>query len=76
MIVEQTNLYSTQKHSKCINTNINEMLKFIGMHIHMDLVNLPAYTLYWSQSLRYPPIADVMPLKRFEALKRRLQYNL
>ena len=72
MIVEQTNLYSTQKHSKCINTNIDEMLKFFGMHIHMGLVNLPAYTLYWSQSLRYPPIADVMPLKRFEALKRSL----
>ena len=32
-------------------------------------MNLPAYTLYWSQSLGYPPIADVMPLKRFEALK-------
>ena len=72
MIVEQTNLYSTQKHIKCINTNIDKMLKFFGMHIHMGLVNLPAYTLFWSQSLRYPPIADVMPLKRFEALKRSL----
>ena len=72
MIVEQTNLYSTQKHSKCINTNIDGMLKFFGMHIHMGLANLPAYALYWSQSLRYPPIADVTPLKRFEALKRSL----
>ena len=45
MIVEQTNLYSTQKQIKCINTNIDEMLKFFGMHIHMGLEFACIYTI-------------------------------
>ena len=70
MIVDQTNLYSTQKHGKCVNTNANEMRRFFGMHLLMGIVKLPAYTLYWSNNVRYPPVADVMLLKRFESLKR------
>lgn len=42
------------------------------MHILMGVVNLPAYTLYWSNELRYASIANVMSLKRFEFLKRSL----
>jgi len=38
----------------------------------MGVVNLPAYTLYWSNELRYASIANVMSLKRFEFLKRSL----
>ena len=69
LIVEQTKLYSTQQHGKNIKTNVDEMLKFFGMHMHMGLVNLRA-SLYWSQDHIYSAIVDVMPLKRFEALKR------
>ena len=31
---------------------------------------MPRYDYYWSRELRYGPIADVMPLKRFEQLRR------
>ena len=39
----------------------------------MDVVKLLAYTLYWSNELRYASIANVVSLKRFEFLKRSLQ---
>ena len=64
--VKQTNLYSTQNTGKCVNTNTNEMYKNIGIHILIGIVKLHVYTLYWSNNLKYSPIADAMPLKRFE----------
>ena len=72
LIVDQTNLYGTQKSGKCASTSKEEMLKFIGMHILMGIANFPSYIFYWSRRLRYPAIVDCMPLKRFEALRRYL----
>lgn len=40
----------------------------------MGVVALPAYTLYWSNELRFSSIADVMPRKRIEKLRRCLHY--
>ena len=40
----------------------------------MGIVKIPSYILYWSSNLRYGPIADVMPIKRFEQLKRSLHF--
>ena len=61
LVVEQTNLYSTQKSGTSINTTKPEMEQFIGMHLKMGLIQLPSYKLYWSQKMRYPAIADQMP---------------
>ena len=36
----------------------------------MGIIRMPRYEYYWSRELCYPPIADVMPLKRFEKLRR------
>ena len=69
LIVEQTNLYSTQKRFTSINTNKSEIEQFIGMQLKMGIVQLPSYKLYWSQQMRYPPVADVMPIKRYEKLR-------
>ena len=70
LIADNTNLYSTQKSGISVNTNRKEIEQFIGMHMKMGIVTLPSYALYWSNKLRYPPIADSMPLKSFEKLRR------
>lgn len=57
-----------------MNTNKNEVEQLIGMNMKMGIVHLPSYTLYWSTQMRYPAIADVMPLKRFEKLRRFLHF--
>ena len=67
LIAEQTNLYSVQKTGKSVKTSSDEIKKYIGMHLRMGIVHLPSYRMCWSSSMRYSPLADVMPLKRFEA---------
>lgn len=74
LVVEQTNLYSIKKTGQSVNTNRNEVEQLIGMNMKMGIVHLPSYTLYWSTQLRYSAIADVMPLKRFEKLRRFLHF--
>ena len=46
------------------------MEKFIGMHMKMGIIDLPSYILYWSNEMRYSVIADLMPLKRFQCIRR------
>ena len=46
------------------------MKSFIGMQIVVGIVRMLRYEYYWSRELRYPAVADVMPLKRFEQLRR------
>ena len=41
VVVENTNLYSVQRTTISINTSTDEIGFFIGMHILMDIVQLP-----------------------------------
>ena len=74
MVVEESNLYSTQKSGASMNTLNNEVEIFIGMHMKMGIIKLLSYKLYWSQKLRYPAIANQMSLKRFEKLRSNLHF--
>ena len=74
LVVEQTNLYSTQKTTSSESTTTEEIEKFIGMHMKMGVMRLPSYKMYWSQQMRYPAIADIMPLKRYVKLRSSLHF--
>ena len=67
-------MYSTQKVGSSSNTTNNETEQLIGMHLKMGVIRLPSYKMYWSQKLRYPAIADQMPLKRYEKLRSNLHF--
>ena len=69
-IVENTDLYLVQKCGKSVNTDSAEMKIFLGLHISMWIVQMPRYDAYWSLELRYPLLADAMPLKRYKQLRR------
>ena len=60
LLSEQTNLSSFQKKSKSINVSPGEIEQFIGIHMFMSIINLPAFYMYWASETRYPPVADVM----------------
>lgn len=64
MIVEETNLYSTQAKGKSLNVTADDIKDFFAINLLMGIVKLPAYTDYWSHEYRYPAIADVMSLKK------------
>lgn len=74
LIVDQTNLYSTQTFHKCVDTSIDEMHDFLAIEILMGIVDMPAYTDYWAQETRYELIANIMPLKRYQAIRRSLHF--
>ena len=74
LIAEQTNLYSMHKTGDSIKTDKDEIQKYVGIHLRMGVVQLPSYRMYWSQNMRCPQIADVMPLKRFDKLKRFIHF--
>ncbi|XP_070397519.1 piggyBac transposable element-derived protein 3-like [Dermacentor albipictus] len=65
MLVEQTNLYSTQKYGKSANTSIHEVEQYIGMYLQMGLVQMPNVRCYWEQGTRHSPVADTMSRNRF-----------
>ena len=74
LVVEQTNIYSCQKSGKSINVNREELMSLMGIRMKMGIVKLPSYKLYWSQELRYSPIADVMPRNRYQLLTSNLHF--
>ena len=74
-LVDQTNLYSVQKCAVSINTTKDELEQFLGIYILAGIVKMPSYRMYWQNSTRYAPIADVMSRNRFEKLKRFLHIN-
>ena len=74
LITNQTNLYSTKKTCSSINVRSDEISTFIGMHVLMGIINYPSYTSYWSRQLRSPQVADAMPQKRFEKIRRFLHF--
>ena len=69
-IADEINLYSVQTTGKSVNTSKEEIEQFIGILVQMGVMKYPQYRMYWSPETRLPLIANVMPLQRFENLKR------
>ncbi|KAJ3640470.1 hypothetical protein Zmor_003764 [Zophobas morio] len=69
-MAEMTNLYATQKNiARFPPTSVEEMKKFIGIHIIMGNLNLPRARLYWNASLGIPIVQDAMSFNRFSKLR-------
>ena len=71
----QTNIYSVQKSGKCIDTNEQEIERFIGIQMLMSIISLPSNELYWSKDFRVDFVANVMNLKRYELIRHYLHAN-
>ena len=75
-IVEETNLYSTQKNpNKPLNVTTQEIRNFIGIVYMMSVYKLPATRMYWNKTTRIERIATVMTCNRWEAIKNHLHFN-
>ena len=74
LIVDNTDLYSTQKSDKSMNITIGEMSTFIGIKFMMGLVKLPAFSDHWSNAMHYPAIADNIPYSKFKVLLQIFQF--
>lgn len=73
-IVHNTNLYSVQEHGKSVQVTIEEMESFLAIQIMMCVVRMPAYVDYWARRTRFARIADQMPLKRYQQIRRYIHF--
>ena len=75
-IVYETNLYARQKDvTTSFNTDVHEMMVFIGIICYMGITLQPSIEDYWATMTRVPQVADVMPSKRFKLLRAMLHFN-
>ena len=74
-LVNQTNLYSVQKTGTSVGTTKEEMEQLLGIQMKMGIVKMPNILCYWAEATRYPPVADVMSLKRYKKLRQFLHAN-
>lgn len=70
LLVEQSNLFSIQKFSKPLSTTPEEMKDLLSIKLWMGIVKMPSYIDYWAQGTRFGPIADIMPLKKYQHILR------
>ncbi|KAK3911867.1 PiggyBac transposable element-derived protein 3 [Frankliniella fusca] len=76
LIVEQTNLYSVQRHKENVSMELtkNELQSFLELGIYMGICKLPCYHDYWNGITRVPYVAEHMSHKRFELIRARLHF--
>ena len=66
MVVKKINLCSVEKSGASINTNKDEIGKFLGIQMLMSIVKMPRYGMYWSQETCYEPISTTLSLKWYK----------
>jgi Transposase IS4 len=75
-IALESNRYSLQKDiHRPLNLVLAELLQFVGIIFYMSIVKIPRARMYWSPGTRCSPVADTMPLKRFEEIKGNLHFS-
>ena len=65
VITESTNNYSLDEQSGrpiCVTTE--EMEQYIGILIHMGVIDMPDYCMFWQKDTLYPTISNTMAKKR------------
>ncbi|XP_063232710.1 piggyBac transposable element-derived protein 3-like isoform X3 [Bacillus rossius redtenbacheri] len=72
IMVEQTNLYSTQvtqvNGGSALVVTKDDITDFLAIEILMGVVDMPCYLDYWSNDLRNDKIASLMPLKKYQQI--------
>ena len=68
MLAKQTNLYRTEKTGVNINTYKDEIEKILALQMHMSIVKMPPFEMYWREATCYEPFASMLTLKRYKKL--------
>ena len=70
----QTNLYTTQKNVKSINTDAKELEQLTGVYLRMGLVKMPNQRSYWETFSVYTGVSSIFSRKRFETLMSSIHF--
>ena len=75
-IVDESNKYAIQK-----NLNFSEVVtlldlrKYIGILIYTSVYHYPSIRSYWSNKVRFHPIAETLTVNRFEKIRQIIHFN-
>ncbi len=69
LLADSSNTYSIEKNGVGSEILPDEMRKYFGILLHMGIVVMRDYRMYWRPDNRYSPIADVLTRKRFDQMK-------
>ncbi|KAL6488775.1 hypothetical protein MHYP_G00025160 [Metynnis hypsauchen] len=76
LIVNQSNLYSTQENpNHALKLDQKELEQFIGTVLYMSVIRLPRSRIYWSNARRVDHVANVMPHDRWEEIKHCIHFS-
>lgn len=53
----------------------DEIKDFLAINLLMGIVAMPSYKDYWKTNFRYAQVADIMPLKRFQQVRRFIHFS-
>lgn len=67
-VVDLMNSYHVMSGRWNINTNVPEILAFIGVHIYMGIHNLPRIDMYWHNEHQHPFVSSLFTRDRFQLL--------
>lgn len=71
----QSCIYSVQENPNVpLTTGVEELQRFVGIIYWSSLVRQPTTRRHWSPNTRFPQIADVMTINRFERLKKYIHF--
>jgi len=74
-ITDQSNLYASQiRPNNLPNISEKEIEQFIGILLKMSISSLPSIRHHWGV-LGHPSVYNVMPVNRFEEIKRFMHFN-
>lgn len=75
-IAEASTQYALQTTgSSTIIITEKDLEEFIVIELMMGIVKLPAYTDYWATDKRISYIADIMPLKKYQKIRKFLHFS-
>ncbi|KAJ8893532.1 hypothetical protein PR048_006130 [Dryococelus australis] len=75
-IVDQSNLYSTQRDSNNpLNTNVKEFEQFLGICVYMSIFGLRRSRMYWTSNTCIDKIQAVMYRSHREQIKNSIHFN-
>lgn len=71
----ETSNYAMQKDGIELKVCKDDIEKYVGILLHMGIVKMPSYRMFWAENTRYEKVADVLSRNRFEELKKYIHFN-
>ncbi|XP_067641871.1 piggyBac transposable element-derived protein 3-like [Eurosta solidaginis] len=75
LIIQQTNLYGLQELGIELNCTKEDIKRYIGALLYLDVFRLAQFKMAWAQNTKLTAISEAMSRGRFEKIKQCFHFN-